>query len=79
MAQLRGNVRFRFRSDDHDVNVVIEGESSWVQKPVEALGLTGVGWTLPTGTAGDPDLLTIAHGELNLSPRGIQRNTGFLQ
>ena len=50
MAQLRGNVRFRFRSDDHDVNVVIEGESSWVQKHVEALGLTGVGWTMPTGT-----------------------------
>ena len=50
MAQLRGNVRYRFRSDDHDVNVVIEGESSWVQKHVEALGLTGVGWTMPTGT-----------------------------
>ena len=50
MAQLRGNVRYRFRSDDHDVNIVIEGESSWVQKHIEDLGLTGVGWTMPTGT-----------------------------
>jgi len=50
MRQLRGNVRYRFRSDDHDVNVVIEGESSWVQKHVDELGLTGVGWTMPTGT-----------------------------
>ena len=50
MRQLRGNVRYRFRSDDHDVNVVIEGEASWVQKHVDELGLTGVGWTMPTGT-----------------------------
>ena len=50
MRQLRGNVRYRFRSDDHDVNVVIEGESSWVQKHVDELGLAGVGWTMPTGT-----------------------------
>ena len=50
MAQLRGNVRYRFRSDDHDVNIVIEGEASWVQKHIEELGLTGVGWTMPTGT-----------------------------
>lgn len=49
MRQLRGNVRYRFRSDDHDVNVVIEGEASWVQKHVDELGLTGVGWTMPTG------------------------------
>ena len=50
MRQLRGNVRYRFRSDDHDVNVVIEGEASWVQKHVDELGLSGVGWTMPTGT-----------------------------
>ncbi|MAF94004.1 hypothetical protein CMO85_05010 [Candidatus Woesearchaeota archaeon] len=50
MRQLRGNVRYRFRSDDHDVNIVIEGEASWVQRHVEDLGLSGVGWTMPTGT-----------------------------
>jgi hypothetical protein len=50
MRQLRGNVRYRFRSDDHDVNIVLEGEASWVQKHVDDLGLTGVGWTMPTGT-----------------------------
>ncbi len=49
MRQLRGNVRYRFRSDDHDVNIVIEGEAGWVQQYVEELGLVGVGWTMPTG------------------------------
>jgi len=50
MSKLRGNVRYRFRSDDHDVNVVIEGDVDWVNKHVEELGLTGVGWTMPVGT-----------------------------
>ncbi|DAC20438.1 MAG TPA: hypothetical protein D7H91_05810, partial [Candidatus Poseidoniales archaeon] len=50
MRQLRGNVRYRFRSDDHDVNVIIEGASDWVQKYVDELGLEGVGWTMPIGT-----------------------------
>ncbi len=50
MRQFRGNVRYRFRADDHDLNIVIEGEAGWVQKHVEDLGLTGVGWTMPTGT-----------------------------
>jgi len=50
MRQLRGNVRYRFRSDDHDVNIVIEGEAGWVQQYVEELGLAGVGWTMPTAT-----------------------------
>lgn len=50
MRQLRGNVRYRFRSDDHDVNIVIEGDAEWVANHVDDLGLTGVGWTMPTGT-----------------------------
>lgn len=51
MGVLRGNVRYRFRSDEHDVNVLIEGEADWVEQHVEELGLTGVGWTMPAGTA----------------------------
>ena len=50
MAALRGNVRYRFRSDDHDLNIVIEGDAEWVASHVEGLGLTGVGWTMPAGT-----------------------------
>jgi hypothetical protein len=50
MAGLRGNVRYRFRSDDHDVNVVIEGEANWVEQHVAELGLDGVGWTMPVGS-----------------------------
>lgn len=50
MRELRGNVRYRFRSDDHDVNIVIEGDAEWVEAHVEELGLSGVGWTMPAGT-----------------------------
>ncbi|MBR68139.1 MAG: hypothetical protein CMA86_01335 [Euryarchaeota archaeon] len=51
MSLLRGNVRYRFRSDDHDVNVVIEGDAEWVEQHVQALGLAGVGWTMPVASA----------------------------
>ena len=50
MAEFRGKVRYRFRSDDHDLNVVIEGEASWVEEHISELGLSGVGWTMPVGT-----------------------------
>jgi hypothetical protein len=50
MAAFKGNVRYRFRSDDHDLNVVIEGDAEWVEAHVEELGLVGVGWTMPAGT-----------------------------
>ncbi len=49
MRELRGNVRYRFRSDDHDLNIVIEGDVEWVEMYVEELGLSGVGWTMPAG------------------------------
>lgn len=54
MTVLRGQVRYRFRADDHDVNVVIEGEADWVAGKVEELGLVGVGWTMPAGSAPEP-------------------------
>jgi hypothetical protein len=50
MAGFRGKVRYRFRSDEHDVNVVLEGEASWVEQHVADLGLVGVGWTMPVGS-----------------------------
>jgi len=49
MRPLRGLVRYRFRADDHDVNVVIEGEADWVEQYVSDLGLEGVGWYMPAG------------------------------
>ena len=51
MRPLRGLVRYRFRADDHDVNVVIEGEADWVEHYVSDLGLEGVGWYMPAGEA----------------------------
>ena len=50
MRQLRGNVRYRFRSDDHDLNIVLEGDAEWVESYVNELGLAGVGWTMPVGS-----------------------------
>lgn len=50
MVELRGQVRYRFRSDDHDVKVLIEGSSDWVKKTVAELGLEGVGWLMPIPT-----------------------------
>jgi hypothetical protein len=51
MAELSGQVRYRFRSDDHDVRISLEGEAEWVAERVVELGLEGVGWTMPVGEA----------------------------
>jgi len=50
MSKLRGNIRYRFRSDEHDINVLLEGDSSWVDERVKELGLEGVGWSMPIGS-----------------------------
>lgn len=50
MSKLRGNIRYRFRSDEHDINVLLEGDSSWVDDCVKELGLEGVGWSMPIGS-----------------------------
>ena len=47
MAELTGYVQYRFRSDEHDTNVMIKGEAEWVLQKVEELGLSGLGWTMP--------------------------------
>ena len=39
--ELRGTVRFRFRSPEHDVDVLLEGDSAWVTKVREELELSG--------------------------------------
>ena len=51
MARLRGVVRYRFRDEDGDLNVVIEGDADWVESKVQQLGLSDVGFTMPIGTA----------------------------
>ena len=43
------DVRFTFRSDETDVDVMIEGKRAWVQSIVEELGLSEVGVMLPVG------------------------------
>jgi len=39
--ELRGTVRFRFRSQEHDVDVLLEGDAAWVTKVREELELSG--------------------------------------
>ena len=51
MARLRGVVRYRFKDEDGDLNIVIEGDADWVESKVQQLGLGDVGFTMPIGTA----------------------------
>jgi len=39
--EMRGTVRFRFRSTEHDVDVLLEGEARWVEELREKIGLSG--------------------------------------
>ena len=47
--RLDGPVRFRFRDLEADIEVLIEGDASWVQKMREELGISGEGpgYTVP--------------------------------
>lgn len=48
------NIRFSFRSSEHDVEVVIQGPSSWVELYRERIGLDGdIGYT--QSVSGAPD------------------------
>ncbi len=38
MAELSGQVRYQFRSDDNEVQVSLEGEAEWVAERVGELG-----------------------------------------
>jgi len=49
MAGLSGYVQYRFRLDEHDTNILLRGDSDWVSRKVDELGLTGFGWTMPYG------------------------------
>lgn len=47
MQELSGYIRYRFRSDDDEVDVLLEGEADWVRSIVSELGLSTVGWAMP--------------------------------
>ena len=49
MAELKGFVQYRFRSDESDTEVLIRGEADWVRNKIAELGLEGVGWMMPIG------------------------------
>ena len=47
MQEMGGYVRFRFRSDDDDVDVLLEGEYDWVKSLITEIGMDDVGWMMP--------------------------------
>ena len=47
MQELKGYVRYRFRSEEEDIDVLLEGEADWVRSIVAELGLRKVGWMMP--------------------------------
>jgi hypothetical protein len=49
---LKGPVRFRFRVPEEDVDVLIQGDSEWVNSLRENMGLMDVGWVQPLATTG---------------------------
>ena len=55
--EIRGTVRFRFRSAEYDVDVLREGEAMWVEKLRQEIGLSGdVGVLQPLAARfADPD------------------------
>ncbi len=49
MADLKGFVQYRFRSDENDTEILLRGDADWVREKVAELGLEGVGWMMPIG------------------------------
>ena len=49
MAELKGFVQYRFRSDENDTEILLRGDADWVRSKVAELGLEGVGWMMPIG------------------------------
>lgn len=47
MHDLKGEVRYRFRSEEHDVDVLIEGDAEWVRDLLSEMGISDVGWMMP--------------------------------
>ncbi len=47
MASISGPVRYRFRDMDDDVEVLLEGDTEWVEHWRQELGLEDVGWLQP--------------------------------
>ena len=39
--EMRGTVRFRFRSIENDIDVLLEGEARWVEELRQEIGLSG--------------------------------------
>ena len=64
MQEFRGYVRYRFRSDDDDVDVLLEGDADWVREIIAELGWSKVGWMMPLAV----DSTDMSNSGLAISP-----------
>ena len=64
MQEFRGYVRYRFRSDDDDVDILLEGDADWVREIIAELGLSKVGWMMPLAV----DSTDMSNSGLAISP-----------
>ena len=62
MSSIKGPVRFRFRRPEDDVEVLIQGDSEWVEALREDMGLADVGWVQPMAVTGRK--ITTEHKEI---------------
>ena len=53
MASINEPVRYVFRHDDPDVEIVIEGDLNWISEIVESMELSQVGWVQPLSETDD--------------------------
>jgi hypothetical protein len=63
MSSIKGPVRFRFRRPEDDVEVLIQGDSEWVEALREDMGLADVGWVQPMAVTGQKTITN--DGELD--------------
>jgi len=76
MQELRGYVRYRFRSDDDDVDVLLEGEADWVRGIVAELGLRKVGWMMPMAIDNTNILPSGLASDDTVTPSGKPKDMG---
>jgi len=76
--EMRGTVRFRFRSIEYDVDVLLEGEARWVEQLRQEIGLSGdVGVLQPLAARlVDPDESELESAVGDFAPESAIMNEG---
>jgi hypothetical protein len=76
MQELRGYIRYRFRNEDDDVDVMLEGDEDWVRGLVAELGLRKVGWMMPMAINNSSGSSSGLGGDDSILPSGKPKDMG---